>query len=159
MSYTIGTKGDLHTMVWTALWQVGTPILIYQVLESKAYLDHYGVAKPEDETITTTDHYTREVYNWRKISYVYAGLWGPMFLLGLISLSEFMETYTYLYIKHMISNFYIPIYAYGMYQVFDAAVFEGGWQGVTKVILFWVSSTFTFSNQDSSGALTMGYLT
>lgn len=75
------------------------------MLEAKAYLDHYGVDKPEDEVITTTDHYTREVYDWRKIMYANASLWGPMFLLGLSSLSEFLETYTYLYIKHLYSNF------------------------------------------------------
>ena len=54
--------------------------------------------------ITTELHYTREVYDWRKIMYAQVALWGPMFLLGIISLSEFLEPFSYLYIKDVISN-------------------------------------------------------
>ena len=77
--------------------------------------------------------------------YANVALWGPMFILGIVSLSEFVEPYTSIYIKHVLSNLYIPIYIYAGYQMFDSAVFEGGWWAVAKFAALYVMQ-FTTAN-------------
>ena len=52
-------KGDLHQMVWTALWQWSVPMMLFNLTEKKAYLDYYG--EDNDDDVTTTDHYSRLV--------------------------------------------------------------------------------------------------
>ena len=38
------SKGQLHVMVWTALWQWAVPMIAFEQYESKAYLDYYDVS-------------------------------------------------------------------------------------------------------------------
>ena len=47
--------------------------------------------------------------------FVNAALWGPMFIFGILSLSDLIQPITALYIEHAISNLYIPAYLYGAY--------------------------------------------
>lgn len=36
------SKEDIHGMVWSSLWLVLAPTAIYNVLESDAYVNHFG---------------------------------------------------------------------------------------------------------------------
>ena len=58
------TKGHLHVMVWTALWQWAVPMIAFEQYESKAYLDYYNVSAKPSGGATNKDHYTRLVMAW-----------------------------------------------------------------------------------------------
>ena len=52
-----------------------------------------------------------------------------MFLLGLFSLSEYIESFTATFIEHVFSNLFIPAYLFGAFAFLELAVFEGTWLG------------------------------
>ena len=72
------------------------------------------------------DNYTPEVFMWERIMLVYAGVWGPIFLLGIFSLSDFLKSVTSFFIEHWLSNLMLPAYLYGLYLFFEFATISGG---------------------------------
>ena len=76
-------------MTWTALFQTLVPYILYDTLEKAAYLEYFGIEKPDSE-ISTRDHYTIQVMAWEEIFLVNGVVWGPLFVLGLIALSDIL---------------------------------------------------------------------
>ena len=104
-------KTDVHSIVWTALWQAAMPVIIFNSLSDKAYLDSGLTTDP----YTSRAHYTREVLAWEKIMIAHSAVWAPMFLFGALALSEVLSPIGALYIEHALSNMMIPAYLYGAY--------------------------------------------
>ena len=75
---------------------------------------------------------------------VNTAVWGPMFLLGLFSLSEFVESITAGFIEHVLSNLFIPAYLYGAYAFYEMAVFEETWQGWAGLGLYSLLSYISY---------------
>ena len=50
------------------------------------------------------------------------GVYGIQFLLGLISLSEFLYPVTAFYYEHILSNIIIPLHLFVIYKVVEVAV-------------------------------------
>ena len=85
-------------------------------------------------------------------------VWGPLFILGIISLSEVFESATALYIEHGLSNLIIPAYIYGIYKTWESAVFE---QESIDWWIFWgwlFVSIYTFSKFQGTAVVCMRYL-
>lgn len=57
-----------------------------------------------------------------------AAAWGPMFLLGLTSLSEIFEGSASFYIEHGLSNLMMPAYLWGVYALWEAYVADMTWR-------------------------------
>ena len=91
-------KSDVHFMTWMSLWQVAYPTIAFTSLEERAY--NSGTANSRD----TTSYWTEEVFIWEKIMKANMLAWGPMFLFGLLSLSEIAMPLTSFYIEHGLSN-------------------------------------------------------
>ena len=119
-------KGAVHLMVWTSLWQCVAPFAVFSALEKFAYEEQYGQPKDENSP-DNEDHYTKEVEAWDMISNINTVVWGPMFALGVLSLSDLIPAAASLYIEHMISNLLIPAYLYSSYLIYEVAIFEGDW--------------------------------
>ena len=105
------SKGSVHTMVWTSLWQAGIPFMLFNTLSEKAYEDSGLSTDPT----TSRDHYTDEVIAWEEIMIANSAVWGPMFIFGVFSLSDLLTPVTSLYIEHMLSNMMIPAALFGAY--------------------------------------------
>ena len=114
-------KGAVHLMVWTSLWQCLAPFAVFSALEKFAYEENKN-SSPDSE-----DHYTKEVKAWNTITSINTIVWGPMFALGVLSLSDLIPAGASLYIEHMISNLQIPAYLYSSYLMYEVAIFEGDW--------------------------------
>ena len=78
-------------------------------------------------------------------------LWLPMFLFGLLSLSDLIPGITSLYIEHVISNFYIPAYFYGAYALYERAVYIETWQGWAGLALYAFMSLISYLIHRFSG--------
>ena len=87
-------------MTWTALWQTAMPMIIFFYLEDSAVLDY-------DRKVI--------VRNWQEIMFAYVGMWGPLFFMGLFSLSGAFTKETAFFIEHFLSNFQIPVYLYTLW--------------------------------------------
>ena len=64
--------------------------------------------------------------------FVNTTIWGPMFILGILSLSDYFKPATALYIQYVLSNLYIPAYLYGTFKMWESAVWEETWNGFLK---------------------------
>merc|ERR1711953_1199633 len=51
-------------------------------------------------------------------------VWGPLFVLGLIALSEILEPVMGLYIQHILSNLQIPAYLFATFKLYEVAMFQ-----------------------------------
>ena len=131
-------------MVWTALWQWAVPMIAFEQYESKAYLDYYDVSEKPAGGASNKDHYTRLVMAWEQVMFVNTALWGPMFIFGILSLSDLIQPITALYIEHVISNLYIPAYLYGAYSFYERAVYKETWQGWGALALYTLMSLITY---------------
>ena len=122
--YSDGDKADVHAIVWSSFSIIAVPAFLFSQLEKNAYREYFGEEKT-DESPLTEEHYTFQVESWEKIMQSFIIVWGPMFLLGLFSLSDLMMVPTALYIEHMLSNLYIPAFIYGFYHMFALLVDRG----------------------------------
>lgn len=123
-----------------------SPVLVFRTLEAKAYFDKYGVYKENatDESLAgLEDHYTTEVTAWRDMLLINAGIWGPMFFFGILSLSDKMNPSTSIYIEHVLSNAMIPAYLYELYLLFEVAVYDEGegWAMWSKLSVWFLISS------------------
>ena len=139
-------------MVWTAFFQVGLPIVIFTSLEEKAFFDS------DSDDRSSRVHFTREVVAWEKIMIANASVWGPMFLFGAISLSEFIQPITAFYIEHGLSNLQIPAYLAGTYYLFGVASFSELWEDWLVLASFCITSFTTYKIQINWGTDAMNFL-
>ena len=58
---------------------------------------------------------------------VNAAAFGSTFLLGIVSLSEVLETASSMSIQHGLSNLMIPAYVFAGYKFFEIAVAKESW--------------------------------
>jgi len=93
-------KNDVHAMVWPALIQVAAPTVAFILFEEQAWEDYQsknskykGIFKREDRY-----HYTDEIKAWELVMMTCAGVWGPMFLMGIFALSDVFRVPTSRYI-------------------------------------------------------------
>ena len=73
-------------MVWSALWQTAVPAIAFNLVELKAWDD--AQKKLTLVARTERNHFTDKVTAWERIMYGSTAVWGPMFLLGMVSLSD-----------------------------------------------------------------------
>jgi len=111
------------------------------------------VAKTNDRA-----HYTEVVESWERIMVGNAFVWGPMFLLGMLSLSDLMRTVTSLYIEHLISNLQFPIYVYSMFLLSGVAIQTDDWYQWMLAGLYSIFTIVSFGIQVYNGANAMYYL-
>jgi len=52
-------------------------------------------------------------------------VWGPMFILGILGLSEVLEVANSRLIEHWVSNLHIPMYIYGTVKLLTVATDSG----------------------------------
>ena len=112
-------------MTWAALWNSLVPYLVYDTLDQVAYYNFYDVVRP-DEGVLTRDHWTKENYEWEIIAIAMGAVYGVQFLLGLISLSEFLYPVTAFYFEHVVSNIMIPLHLFVIYKAVEVAVIMDG---------------------------------
>lgn len=85
-------------------------------------------------------------------------VWGPMFLLGIFSLSDLLRPVTALYIQHGISNLHSPAYLFGAYKLFELAVSTGELKDTLVLTGFLIESLIAHELQRVRGAYAMYYL-
>ena len=90
--------------------------------------------------------------------FVNTALWGPMFIFGVLSLSDLIRPITSLYIEHVISNLYLPAYLYGAYSFYERAVYKETWQGWAALALYSVMSLITYYIQRLGGTKAQYFL-
>ena len=73
------------------------PYAVFSALEKFAYEEHHGQPKDENSP-DNEDHYTKIVEAWSMISNINTVVWGPMFALGVLSLSDLLPAAASLYI-------------------------------------------------------------
>ena len=113
-------------MVWTSLAALGVPYLVYDSLEKAAYKDFYGTKKPAADTYfeipETREYFTTKVRAWEQIRFVNMVTFGPLFLLGMFGLSEFLGWFVAFYILQIYSNLFFPALVWDFYQMFGVYV-------------------------------------
>ena len=80
-----------------------------------------------------------------------AAVWGPMFLLGILSLSNLVRRVTSLYIEHMLSNLMIPMFLYSGYLLYSVGVQTGEQADYLKLGAWLVVSMISFGTQTAYG--------
>ena len=85
-------------------------------------------------------------------------LWGPMFLFGILSLSDLIQPITGLYIRHVLSNFYIPAYLYGTYLFYEVAVYAETTEGWAMLAMWIIVSFNTWLRQLNNGVRAQYFL-
>ena len=76
-----------------------------------------------------------------------AAVWGPMFLFGILSLSDLIRPITSLYIEHAISNLSIPAYLYGAYLFYEVAVYDESWESWVEFGIWCLTSLYAYLAQ------------
>ena len=110
------SKEDVHSVVWTSLWQWGFPMLIYDILAQKA-MDDTGSTDPDV-------YASREVRAWEEIAFWSIVTWGSTFALTLPGLSEVLMPVSAFWIEHGLSNLMIPAYLRCLYLMLEVAIHE-----------------------------------
>lgn len=148
-------------MVFTALYQASIPVIIFDTLEKKAYSNYYNGKLAKGSYLfneRTREHFTIDVINWEKIMYVFAAVWGPMFLIGFFNLSEVLKGIGSFYIEHVISNMLFPANIFADILLYQVAVFTD------EISMKWIlagsvlSSFITYFTQVGAGADAQYYL-
>ena len=127
------SKGDVHLIVWTSLWQWGLPLIIYDILAQKAM---------EDTGSTDPDVYAdREVLAWEEIAFWSVVTWGSTFVFVLPGLSEVLMPVSAFWIEHGLSNLMIPAYLRCIYLMLEVAILEEvaehWWKFLGFIIMEW----------------------
>ena len=107
-------------MVWTSLFQLAYPVTIFIVREAQVWEDLMG--QEVENSDWTQDHYTDEIKAWEQIMVGHSLVWGPMFILGILGLSEVLESVNSRLIEHWVSNLHIPMYIYGTVKLLTVAI-------------------------------------
>ena len=101
--------------------------------ESKTWEDNHLIY----EDRASHDHWTQTVKAWERITIGNTVVYGPLFLLGMLSLSDFAHPASSRLIEHWVSNLMFPIYLYSAYLLYDEEiVILLGWI-VTNTILIY----------------------
>jgi hypothetical protein len=77
-------------MVGAAFYQLSMSMMIESAMEQKAYKDYFGEYEPEDFEVdedAENPWMSKEVEIWQDIQGLNLIVWGPMFVLGCLSLS------------------------------------------------------------------------
>ena len=122
-------------MTWSSLLLAGVPYLVFDTLEKQAYSDYFGEEKTEDSP-ETREHFDYNVEIWEMMAAINVVTWGPLFVLGVFNLSEFMGGLSAFYIEYIWSNLYFPAYLAGFYLMTSNAI-----QGQTRLD-GWAFSSF-----------------
>lgn len=133
-------------MVWTSLFQLVYPISFFVIREAKVWTDLNGSGT--SNTDWKRDHYTAELDAWEKIVIGHSIVWGPMFLLGLLGLSDVLRLTNSRLIEHYISNLHIPMYLVGTVLLLTVAADSSYW-------LDWLMLGLYASVSAGIGAITM----
>ena len=90
--------------------------------------------------------------------FVFLGVWGPIFLFGMFSLSDLIGSVTNFFVEHWLSNLMLPAYLYAAYLIFEFSVITGWKKNWTLFSGFLAGSTFFWLLQVSYGTYAMYYL-
>ena len=105
-------------------------MMVESAIEQKAYLEYYGEYEPEDFEYDD-DAYNpwknKEVEIWEGIQGLNFVVWGPMFILGCLSLSGMAEEQTAWWAENVVSNLQMIVMIDGTYSLLEYAMLEGGW--------------------------------
>ena len=94
----------------------------------------------------------------------HAAVWGPMFLMGLLSLSDVLNPVTSVYIEHGLSNLMIPASIYSAYLLYQVAAdgpaddSDPQWPGWAKLGTYIIVQGALLGVQVTHGASAMYYL-
>ena len=148
----------VHAVTWLSLYQALIPYIIFDTYEKAEYESYFGEEKPDGE-ILTTEHYTKEIEAWKEITYINGIVWGPSFILGIISLSYVLYGVTNFYIEHILSNLYIAAYLYVIYKLFYVAMYMDTTRAWRTFWVVFTSNIITFAMQWSGfGTAAIRYL-
>ena len=145
-------------MVWSAFWQVGAPAVAFYLYEQKAWDDRVLGTQSKKYDRTKKDHFTDKVTAWEHIMYGSMFTWGPMFLLGVVALSDGLGLATARLIEHWVSNLMHPMYLYSFYLLFGVGVQTGDWKQYGILVLWLIVSLSAIDAQVTNGAGAMKFL-
>ena len=144
-------KDDLHAIVWTSLWQVGLPLIVFDILEDK----QIAAAEENGETDYELD---RETKAWEEISFWSMITWGPTFVIGLLNLSEIVMPVGAFWIEHVLSNLMIPAYLRNTYLLLEVAILEEDQEHWWKLLGWLFMTWIIYSAQVSIGTEAINFL-
>ena len=75
--------------------------------------------------------------------FVFLGVWGPIFLFGMLSLSDLIGSVTNFFVEHWLSNLMPPAYLYAAYLIFEFSVIAG-WKNNWKLLSGSLAGSFFF---------------
>ena len=120
-------KDSLYAHSIAVLYETLVPIAFFNELDKYYYRAHYN----EERSMVYSDNQPRDPYwnseleAWWYVSVMHLALFAPTLLLAMVGMSDILGNFTASYILNVFSNFYIPLYIYSIYLIFEGSVNTG----------------------------------